>query len=354
MANQIEPAPKGMFNGWWPIYDYPLLQQWAAAGRAVSVGDHYRILGARFKHAALIRVHHVTTLEEYQDAVQAYRALSGRLRHPEYTSSCLFRGQSCDYGGAGYVESKPAAFRSNEMARDYLSSDLESGLGAEWRTWAAVIERVTAVKDESGGLYQFSDPEQPDRKVARGSSDKRLTARLTTNFELMALGMHYGFPTASLDVTPDDAVALWFALHTTTTDEQGALRYVPNGGEPGTAAGPSVYVYLQFDHRENPVVNLTKSEALRGRAHRPFVQSAWGLPFMAHGQSWMGDMDAQFGRVDSPATRWPSAVIKPIFPGEECERARVRYRTADLFPPDDPLYWALLDANAPRLARYAV
>jgi hypothetical protein len=212
---------------------------------------------------------------------------------------------------------------------------------------------VPAGQVQSGTLYGISDPLEPGRRVAPPHTDRRLSARLTTSLELMALGMHYGFPTASLDVTPDDTVALWFALNVARPGADGRIRYEPTPGLLGAAEGPSVYVYIQRHTGENPVVDLTAGALTRERASRPFVQRAWALPFYRHALHWMGDMDAQFYTISGPAQRWPSAVIKPVFGPQEAARARAAHDVGELFPPDDLLYRALLGADVPRLARYA-
>jgi len=354
MKDPLLPLPNGMFNGWWPKYDYPTLTKLVREGKAVSVGNDYRILLASFKHSnCIIRVHRVMTLDEYTEIVEAYRSLSKDWSFPDHSLICLFRGQSQDYyDSRRHLRSLPSVFRSAKLANEYLSMEPDTVLATDWHKWAQIIDQVTSLKDISGPLYGFSDPYQPNRKVALAplQFDKTLSARLTTNPNIMALAMHYGFPTASLDVTPNHQVSLWFALHTTQIDEQSVIRYIAN---PGTQGGPSVYVYIQPISKENPTIDLMSIQALRGKADRPFIQSGWALPFYKHSSIWMGDMDAQFFMNPGPCERWPSAIIKPIFSPSELKKARSLYADSELFPSDDPLYQALIAAGSPRLARYA-
>jgi hypothetical protein len=357
---ELTPQPRAIINGWFPDYEYSILVDWKRIGEAASLGDDSGLpRRKRDQREALIRVHRVTTLEEYTATVRMYRALAERHSIAtdtfDHALSCLFRGQTRDYLGADdAIVSWPAVFRSRSLASEYLDLSRDAPMAREWGQWATVITSLTQVGDEAGRLYGFSDPLQPDRKTAPPLADRSLSGRLSTNVELMALGMHYGFPTPSLDVTPDESVALWFALNVGRTDAEGLIHYESNLGTPGTVEGPSVYVFIQRNSSESPVVDLTAAALSRDRALRPFVQHAWALPFYRHAMQLSGGMDSQFGRISAAAKRWPSAVIKPVFGMEEAAKARALHNPLELFPPDDPLYRALHEANVPRLARYAL
>ncbi|MEP6495668.1 MAG: hypothetical protein ABJF01_23495 [bacterium] len=352
----LSPAPKSIANGWWPMYDDATLLAWKRSGEAVSLGRGSEVLALHIAEA-MVRVHRVTTLDEYMATVSAYRAFAERSSFStetfDHTLTCLFRGQSRDYIDGGVLVSWPTAFRTRQLTDEYLSLERDTPLAQDWGRWASVIAKVNDVEDESGDLYAFSDPLQPERRTAPPLADRTLSGRLTTNLELMALGMHYGFPTASLDVTPDESLALWFALNVGRTDAGGRICYEPNSGAAGAEEGPSVYVYIQRRSLENPVVDLTAGALTRERASRPFVQRAWALPFHVHASQLGGGMDAGFGRITTPAQRWPSAVIKPMFSPDAAANARSMYSAAELFPSNDTLYRALGDADVPRLARYA-
>jgi hypothetical protein len=358
MGFELSPRPTGTINGWWPVYKDAELRAFQDRGETALLGDGHDVLASRVYDTALVRVHRVTSGDEYLALTNAYRDVAAENSFStdtfDHTLVCLFRGQTRDYKVGEILVSQPTAFRTPALAHEYLSLERETSLTRDWQPWARAIREITKVEDESGDLYDFSDPLQPHRHVAPRKADRTLSGRLTTNTELMALGMHYGFPTASLDVTPDEHVALWFALNAGSVDGEGRIRYDANLGTPGEIEGPSVYVYIQRSSPENPVVDLTAGSLTPDRASRPFVQRAWAMPFHIHATRWMGDMDAQFGSVSGPALRWPSAVIKPVFKLEEAERLRTMYRAEELFPPDDPLYRALADLDAPRLARYAV
>ena len=359
MPLELSPMPTVIRDGWWPMYDDATLAAWKRSGDAVSLGDANAVLALRRRDAeALVRVHRVSTLDEYMATVGAYRAFAKRLsistETMDHMLTCLFRGQSRDYIDGGVLVSRPTAFRSRPLTDEYLSLERNTPLAQDWGQWSSVITRVNDIEDESGELYAFSDPLQPERRTAPSLADRTLSGRLTTNLELMALGMHYGFPTASLDVTPDESVALWFALNVSRTDADGRISYEPNAAPPGTDEGPSVYVYIQRNSVESPVVDLTAGRLTREKASRPFAQRAWALPFYRHASVFGGGMDAGFGRVGGAVQRWPSAIIKPVFEPRAAAEARAMHDTAELFPPDDPLYRALIDAGVPRLARYAV
>jgi hypothetical protein len=348
--------PRAMIDCWYPIFDGTELASCHQRGLAVEVNCPHVISLRKFGlDRYLVRLHRVKTRDEFAHVVDWYKALSARWGCTgAATLACVFRGQSQDYPvGDGVIASRPAAYRTNSMAVDYLGHESEKPLDRDWRHWARVINDVTGLENESGELFGLRDPEQPERKVAAPRSARNVGNFLTTNPQLMGLAMHYGFPTASLDVTPIADLALWFAIHRIERDSGDRIRYVPNPGKPGTTTGPSVYVYLQpRDRAEFPTIDLTAIPELLGRAHRPFVQSAWALPFTRFDTVWRGDMDAQFGLVTSPAERWPSAVIKPEFSTGDLETSRGTHSAEELFPRRDPLYEALVEAKVPRLALY--
>jgi len=113
------------------------------------------------------------------------------------------------------------------------------------------------------------------------------------------------------------------------------------------------YVYLQKHDRENPVIDLTHIENLRGAAERPFVQSAVALPYQTFGIFASAGMDGGFVRSEGPAFRYPTAVIKLLFPAGEIRAARPEIDSDYLFPKSDRLYQALIKEQAAELAIYA-
>jgi hypothetical protein len=346
-----------MVDCWYPVYDRAQLDSWAERGMAVQVGcPHVRDLRRFGLDRYLVQLHRVKTREAFTQVIEWYKRLSSEWTCTgEATLACLFRGQPQDYRrGDDVIVSRPAAYRSHSVTIDYLGFDETGSLDADWKHWASIIAEATGLENEAGELFGLHDPYQPERKVAASGSVRHAGNHLTTNPQLMAIAMHYGFPTASLDVTPDADVALWFALHAIERDSHDRIRYVPNPSLAGSAGGPSVYVYLQpRDRAEYPTIDLTSIPVLTGRAHRPFVQSAWALPFTKYDMSWIGDMDASFGVVTSLAERWPSAIIKPDFSGDELEAIRRTHSAEELFPKRDPLYQGLIEAKAARLALYA-
>jgi hypothetical protein len=156
MPPKLSPTPKGIFNGWWPIYDYGTLLAWKRNGEAASLGDDYELLRASRDHAeAVIRVHRVATLDEYLATVGAYRGLAKRHSFSsetfDHTLTCLLRGQSRDYLDArGAIVSQPSAFRSGWLAAEYLDLEGDTTLAREWRQWARVIRQVMDIADQSG------------------------------------------------------------------------------------------------------------------------------------------------------------------------------------------------------------
>ena len=359
METIFGPKPIGHYDGWWPIYEYDTLTKMKNEGKAISLGEDHSIFHGMFTFSnCLIRIHYARSFLEYSEIVDIYKNLSkewSKWTNPKIELVCLLRGQSKDYiNNQGILQSIPSAYRSSDLEQDFLSLSTNNTLASEWLQWASVIKYVTNQDDCSGELYKFSDPTQPGRKVAPKYWDKSLSSRIMTSPVLMAVGMHYGFPTGCLDVTPDQSIALWFSLNSSNINSQGEIKYYPINKNHGTHGGPSVYVYIQPRNFESPTIDLTSINAIKNKAYRPFLQSAWALPFFKYSSVFMGGMEEIIYRISNPQIRMPSAIIKPIFSRKEMKIAQSLHSMEQLFPLKDPLYQALIDVKVSRLAIYSI
>ena len=340
-----------LYNNWYigiPPEQGRLLAQ---AERAVCVGECHDVLGLRGADPIFVRQHLVRTLEEARERIQAYRTFAGK-----FALSTYFRGQNEDYLRGSHLRVVPAAHRSERWSRAYGYRG-ETLVDEQFGPWLKVIQSEFKIEPGTGSLYRFSDPEQPLETIAPPLSDRRAGAQVGTNPLLMAIAMHYGFPTPCLDVSADEAVSIWFALHHAERRSDGALRFAPLAtpaeGAPLRSV-PSLYIYLQKHSDDNPVVDLRQMVQLTGIAERPFVQSAVALPFLTFASvSNPMMMDAGFGVIQSGAFRYPTAVIKLLFTAGEIYTARPELDSEHLFPKGDCLYQAFMHNQVPELAIYA-
>jgi len=296
---------------------------------------------------------HAHSLTELLEIAERYKLMSHGLFGETF---CLFRGQSQDYYDHGCFCCPPPAYRTREW-QDRFSCDNKS-LADELVRWEAVLGRLGA--DLRTGVAAFESQRVDDQHaVFRSNIDNSPAARITSNREFLAILQHYGFPTASLDVTTDLFVAVWFALHKGVRDERRAIRFEPRTSVPSYVRGtpfelrgiPSIQIYL-----ENPelgvIHRLIDSEFLKGTARRPFAQQAFSLPFTEYSVRFSTPNKLNL-KVARPSFRSPVVVIKLHFAAEELARHRPDLTIDELFPKEEALYKELLRAEAPHLDRYA-
>lgn len=293
-----------------------------------------RVLGSRDRDVVLglkwpVRCHQASSISALFEVIQAYQKLAD-----DFNLQCLFRGQYRDYfDSAQILTVTPASWRSDFGDEYYLlrSETLDRMLAP----WASVVEELDLSSYSMGRVHWI----------------RRSAVRILSNPFLLALVMHYGFPTPALDVTPDPWVALWFALHRAIKDEAGHFVYRP-ASEVNSQDRPSLYIYLQQDRPENPVIDISALDGLREHALRPFRQSATALPFVTFDSWQSGGMDSGTGQSSGPSIRWPSAVVKVNFGAQELHSARPDLVADYLFPKDEDLYRKLVEANVPSVAIY--
>jgi hypothetical protein len=339
-----------LYNRWYLGIEPEHGRALAEEGKALCVGTCHRVLGLAGDDPVYVRQHTARTLEDAIQGIKKYRDIAAK-----YGLSIFFRGQNRDYLLDECLNVTPAAARKKDWSQAYALLG-KTFIDEKFRLWNEVIQQELKVEPETGIYYWFSDPDQPTKTVAAPFSDRRDSARISTNPLMMAIAMHYGFPTLCLDVSADEAVSIWFALHQADRDANGAISFSPLvhkvEREPLDSL-PSLYIYLQKHDRENPVVELTRIEQLRGVADRPFMQSAVALPFRTFGTFASSLMDGGFANAEGPAFRYPTAIIKLLFAGAEMHAIRPEINSDYLFPKSDRLYQALICSQASELAIYA-
>ena len=289
-----------------------------------------------------IRRHNVATLDAYLETCKRYQEIADLAA--EIQMKCVFRGQWREYTDAnGFISATPAAWRSDLRMQYELD---EPELHDKLQPWAEVIEEMGVPSDtglvdmrpidETGGGWRFY-------------KDRRSGGRVVSNPYLMALLMHYGFPTPSLDVTPDPLVAPWFALHRAIPDSPNQVHY--EGTQSDAAKDPTVYAYLQPHRADNPVIELAGLSELGGISFRPARQSASALPFRTYFIQ-RSIVQGSWRTWERKSRRWPSAAIKIALRPEQLRETHSELTQSYLFPQDDPIYRKLLEAQAPGLCVY--
>lgn len=287
-----------------------------------------------------IRSHPVADVPAYLDICRRYTATAA---HGGEGWKCVFRGQWREHRSAdGFISVTPMSWRSDLHTLYELDAP---ELHARLHPWVAVLEAM-GLSGQTGLVHAWREDEQ----TLRFYRDGRSGGRVLTNPYLLALLMHYGFPTPSLDVTPDPAVALWFALHREVRDRVGRVRYA-DVSPSDVDADPVVYVYLQPNRRDHPVVELAGIPELRDIALRPGRQSATALPFRSY-FAQQSIVTQGWATWEEDCHRWPSAAIKPTFTDDELRVAYPELGSAHLFPQDDPVYRELIAARVPDMRVY--
>ena len=312
--------------------------------RLASQGDAIAVHWAA-DQPRIIPQHHATTPAEFFAYAESYAQLTSRV-----PLHCLFRGQTRDYFKAGgELSVLPAGFRSQggPFSRGLVKREW---VDAQLMPWLAYLSDACGI--DLGSCLKFV-PVVEDLGVCRWLATRAL--ELTgSSLGIIALLQHYGFPTYFLDVTPNAAIAAWFALNQAVTAIDGTLAFARLPGVPVTrkigrrlpeeiADIPCVQVYLQRrDDEQWPVLDLRKLPGLGEVALRPNRQEAFFLPFMA----------AQFNSnkfSDVECWRLPTAVIKLYFGANELESRPGELSADHLMPRNDPIYGALWSKDVPML-----
>jgi hypothetical protein len=297
-----------------------------------------------------IRRHDVYSLADFLELCRAYRSLAAR--HRRSGVKCFFRGQFREYlNAAGSINVSPASWRADvpNCYRGSYSSELNKLL----RPWDGVLEGL-GVSVETGA--RAVDTSKVSSRTVYFAEDNSAFARILTNAYLLSTVMHYGFPTSALDVTPKPLVALWFALHRAMRDGENRI-FFESVEKDSPDADPTVYVYIQTDEDQCPIVELGKIRELREVMLRPFRQSASALLFdllwMEHRPGEWFPGQPRFANRTETKLRWPSAVIRVHFGAEELASSQPELTSDFLFPKEDLLYQRLLEAKAPELCVFA-
>jgi FRG domain len=311
-----------------------------AAGRLVSTSrDHH------------IPQHVVQTPSELEAILAEYESFAGFL---ECTS--LLRGQNRDYlDDEGFLSVLPSSYRTQELRNEFSwigdpSSQLTNMLVA-WEKVLISVDVDCSGTDRREGVL--------DGGTQIILSDRRATTRIASNPQFGAILQHYGFPTPHLDVTSSAAVALYFAHHRTRMTPNGLL-FEPVEDTPLASQHepiPTLHIYFANSDLDSGAltIDLKSLPDLVRVARRPVAQLAHSFTFVVHATSIndLGDGDYTVRYMERFYPRFPVAVVKLSFPYSVAEGRFQKLTQQELFPTDEPLYTALLSANAPYLARYA-
>lgn len=293
-----------------------------------------------------IRTHVAQSLDSYYTIAKAYQSFAEN--YDNYF--CLFRGQNRDYFDEDQCLSVlPTAWRSK--LRFEYSQFYSETLNNKLIPWLKVIENEISFSAQSHLVINYKEKRDTE-SVHRQFRNNTPGVRIITNPYLLALAMHYGFPTPTLDVTSDPDVGLWFALNRPQRKNKGKIKYTPvNIGD--NSASPSVYIYLQSAHEQNPVIQLTNLKKIKEKAPRALRQRAFALPFwIPNVISAVRGGQTSWIYADILAHRWPSAVIEIQFPEEDLHNARPDFDVDFFFPKNDLFYEKLVELNAPEINIY--
>jgi hypothetical protein len=316
-------------------------QRFASQGDAVAVH-------AAADQPRIIPQHHAATPAEFFAYAESYAQLTSRV----LPLHCLFRGQTRDYfKSGGELSVLPAGFRSQggPFSRGAVKWEW---VDSQLMPWLAFLSDACGI--DLGSCLKFV-PIVGDLGVCRWLATRAL--QLTgSSLGIVALLQHYGFPTYFLDVTPNAAIAAWFALNKAVTATDGTVAFARLPGVPVArkigrrspeeiADIPCVQVYLQrSDDEQWPVLDLRKLPGLGEVALRPNRQEAFFLPFMA------AKFDHNLNKFfDVECWRLPTAVIKLYFGANELELKHGELSADHLMPRNDPIYGALWSKHVPML-----
>ena len=311
-------------------------EQLRAAGRLVSTrSDH------------VIPQHVARTPNDLEALLAEYQSFAESL-----SSRCVLRGQSRDYfDDDGFLSVLPYSFRTPELRDEFewtlrRSSRLDDMLSA----WESVLSSLGIDVDSLGRKERILD----GQKII--VHDRAATTRVASNPQFGAILQHYGFPTPHLDATDSAAVALYFALHHARITPDGLL-YEPVEGADGAARKepiPTLHIFLAHSPLDlsAPTIELQSLLDLVQVARRPVVQQAHSLTFVVHHFDVVG-VEHRVLYAERFFPRFPVAVVKLSFSYALAAKRFGALAQRELFPRDEPLYKALLSANAPRLTRYA-
>lgn len=313
------------------------------SGEQISTGEDHVIP----RHVARMPADVPALLAEYSAFASSF---GGR---------CMYRGQTCDYfDDNGNLRVMPASFRTSELRElfAWIPGARTSPLDDKLHTWETTLRSCGV---DTGTRLKNETP------LAGGGSvyinETAATVRVACNHEFGAILQHYGFTTPHLDVTDSAAVALYFALQQTKKGP-GGIRFEPapektrDGIGPASALepAPSIHVYIVAPGLEPwaPYVDLGSLESLVTVARRPVVQRAHSLTCVEHERGLSGNPHYPHRFSVQYHLRFPAAIIKLGFAYSAARDHFEPFTQNQLFPTDEPIYRALLDADAPYLVRY--
>jgi len=316
------------------------VDQLRAAGRLVSTGSVH-----------VIPQHVAHTPSELAALLAEYESLAKIL-----DSRCVLRGQNRDYfEDDGSLSVLPSSFRTQKLRDEFeWTNRWSSHLDGTLRAWEAVLRSLSVDCDSMGRKEGVLDGGQ---KIIL--HDRSATNRVASNPQFGAILQHYGFPTPHSHATSSAAVALYFALHGARTTPDGLLFEPVEGAHLGCQNEPipTLHIYLAHSAFDlgAPTIDLQSLPDLMRVARRPVVQQAHSLTFLVHnfGINDLGDGDYTVVFWEQFFPRFPVAVVKLFFPYVLASNQFRPLKQRELFPTEEPLYEALLSANAPYLARYA-
>jgi hypothetical protein len=166
---------------------------------------------------------------------------------------------------------------------------------------------------------------------------------------------HYGFPTDFLDVTPDPGVALWFALHG-TRQAGGYTEFQRTAWSSADADDqwPVVYVFNAFRRHVVDLRDGCLSQATALRIHRQHASLLTTVEFVLPIMN--PNMPRRLAAAIPPQVTEvrPNLVLVLKLQPDESWKRSASEASAWYFPQDDEIYRALVDGDAPHVARYSV
>lgn len=279
--------------------------------------------------------------DQFAETIASLKALS------EPQTPILLRGQRRNWMANGEVSLKPAGLRT-PRATDEVLADVE-----QWRE--ALRPFLSELTDPGPGVFGWGDFE------SGGNFFNPPGIALTGNMlemswqpELVGTMQHYGFPTEFLDVTPNENVALWFALRRADLNEDGAFQHSPTQWTESDSPDewPTIYV---FAPERTQVVDLTDGCLSEEASPRAIRQHAVLLSFSIYYEPALDQLAQIVGIDHGPQviSRAPQLVLMiRLHPDESW--TKLPLPEADwYFPPADEVYQQLNGQSVRHLAHYA-
>jgi tetratricopeptide (TPR) repeat protein len=280
----------------------------------------------------------ITGLDQWQEIIDRLAKVT-----PEY-GHLVYRGQIQDWRAGDELSLEPALLRSTRS-----DEEIESALGL----WRLTLEPFLGnVAHRSAGAMTHKGVDSSVYVHPPPFSRTGRLLELIYSPELGGTMQHYGFPTDFLDVTRDPAIALWFALHCGREDERGLITYSRHQWTGDTDFDHWPSIYLMFLPRSQ-MIDLTDGCISQFTSTRVFRQKAALASCLIYDEPGLKPIPHISTHPDIRDWSPDVVFILKLDPQGDWTRSELPH-PSELFPTEDEIYQALLNAGAPDARSYHV